>query len=125
MGGGTPPRTPEHLSCQLPLGFPKTADRDQEVAVIGMCPRGQRMVRAVQPAAQFEMASQRRIGLVEMRQLAQREAVKPFGIGALRYVSYPVQVLCKSCKPVPVLLGEAIVAGEPRGVICNSGITPV
>ena len=35
-----------------------------------------------------------------------------FGIGALRYVSYPVQVLCKSCKPVPVLLGEAIVAGE-------------
>ena len=35
-----------------------------------------------------------------------------FGIGALRYVTYPMQVLCKSCKPVPVLVGEVLVAGQ-------------
>ncbi len=33
-----------------------------------------------------------------------------FGIGALAYVAYPVQVLVKSCKPVPVLVGEVVVA---------------
>eukprot|EP00040_Diaphanoeca_grandis_P033177 m.202608 g.202608 ORF g.202608 m.202608 type:complete len:336 (+) comp32833_c4_seq1:39-1046(+) len=35
-----------------------------------------------------------------------------FGIEALSYISYPVQVLIKCCKPIPVLLGEVFLAGE-------------
>jgi len=34
------------------------------------------------------------------------------GIEALSYISYPVQVLIKCCKPIPVLLGEVFLAGE-------------
>eukprot|EP00465_Bigelowiella_longifila_P007274 CAMPEP_0185253282 /NCGR_PEP_ID=MMETSP1359-20130426/2104_1 /TAXON_ID=552665 /ORGANISM="Bigelowiella longifila, Strain CCMP242" /LENGTH=367 /DNA_ID=CAMNT_0027835643 /DNA_START=27 /DNA_END=1130 /DNA_ORIENTATION=- len=35
-----------------------------------------------------------------------------FGLHSLQYVSFPVQVVIKSCKTVPVLIGEVLIAGE-------------
>eukprot|EP00041_Stephanoeca_diplocostata_P014178 m.255173 g.255173 ORF g.255173 m.255173 type:complete len:331 (+) comp19610_c0_seq2:85-1077(+) len=32
------------------------------------------------------------------------------GLGALNYITYPVQVLLKCCKPIPVVFGEMIIA---------------
>eukprot|EP01012_Entosiphon_sulcatum_P057597 TRINITY_DN8139_c0_g1_i1.p1 TRINITY_DN8139_c0_g1~~TRINITY_DN8139_c0_g1_i1.p1 ORF type:complete len:318 (-),score=52.25 TRINITY_DN8139_c0_g1_i1:303-1256(-) len=34
------------------------------------------------------------------------------GLWALSYINFPLQVLVKSCKPIPVLLGEVIVARQ-------------
>lgn len=36
----------------------------------------------------------------------------PFGYASLRYISYPLQLLAKSCKLVPVMLMGAIVGGK-------------
>ena len=33
-----------------------------------------------------------------------------FGLSALRYIPFPIQVVCKSCKAVPVMFGEKILA---------------
>eukprot|EP00471_Norrisiella_sphaerica_P001888 CAMPEP_0184479992 /NCGR_PEP_ID=MMETSP0113_2-20130426/1490_1 /TAXON_ID=91329 /ORGANISM="Norrisiella sphaerica, Strain BC52" /LENGTH=382 /DNA_ID=CAMNT_0026858173 /DNA_START=86 /DNA_END=1234 /DNA_ORIENTATION=+ len=35
-----------------------------------------------------------------------------FGLHSLHYVSFPVQIVIKSCKTVPVLIGEVLIAGE-------------
>eukprot|EP00306_Pavlova_sp_CCMP459_P012319 CAMPEP_0185189824 /NCGR_PEP_ID=MMETSP1140-20130426/6266_1 /TAXON_ID=298111 /ORGANISM="Pavlova sp., Strain CCMP459" /LENGTH=349 /DNA_ID=CAMNT_0027756411 /DNA_START=46 /DNA_END=1095 /DNA_ORIENTATION=+ len=35
-----------------------------------------------------------------------------FGLEALRYIIFPLQVVVKSCKSIPVMLGERIFAGE-------------
>mmetsp|Transcript_3852 Transcript_3852/g.6065 ORF Transcript_3852/g.6065 Transcript_3852/m.6065 type:complete len:366 (-) Transcript_3852:229-1326(-) len=35
-----------------------------------------------------------------------------FGLHSLQYVSFPVQIVIKSCKTVPVLIGEVLIAGE-------------
>mmetsp|Transcript_6819 Transcript_6819/g.10436 ORF Transcript_6819/g.10436 Transcript_6819/m.10436 type:complete len:367 (+) Transcript_6819:184-1284(+) len=34
-----------------------------------------------------------------------------FGLQSLHYVSFPVQIVCKSCKTLPVLIGEYIICG--------------
>jgi len=33
-----------------------------------------------------------------------------FGLMALRHIPFPLQVVCKSCKTIPVMLGESIIA---------------
>ncbi|CAD7970065.1 unnamed protein product [Amoebophrya sp. A25] len=33
-----------------------------------------------------------------------------FGLSALQYIPFPLQVVCKSCKAVPVMLGEKVLA---------------
>mmetsp|Transcript_14342 Transcript_14342/g.28930 ORF Transcript_14342/g.28930 Transcript_14342/m.28930 type:complete len:368 (+) Transcript_14342:32-1135(+) len=35
-----------------------------------------------------------------------------FGFQSLQYVSFPVQIVCKSCKTIPVMIGEVLIAGE-------------
>lgn len=35
-----------------------------------------------------------------------------FGLVALRYIPFPLQVVCKSCKTIPVMVGETIFAGK-------------
>jgi UDP-galactose transporter B1 len=35
-----------------------------------------------------------------------------FGLGALKYIIFPLQVVCKSCKAVPVMFGEMILEGK-------------
>ncbi|CAD7961070.1 unnamed protein product [Amoebophrya sp. A120] len=35
-----------------------------------------------------------------------------FGLTALQYIPFPLQVVCKSCKSVPVMIGEKIFAGK-------------
>lgn len=35
-----------------------------------------------------------------------------FGLEALRYIIFPLQVVCKSCKSIPVMLGERLLAGQ-------------
>eukprot|EP00467_Chlorarachnion_reptans_P015421 CAMPEP_0114511550 /NCGR_PEP_ID=MMETSP0109-20121206/14461_1 /TAXON_ID=29199 /ORGANISM="Chlorarachnion reptans, Strain CCCM449" /LENGTH=394 /DNA_ID=CAMNT_0001691093 /DNA_START=182 /DNA_END=1366 /DNA_ORIENTATION=+ len=35
-----------------------------------------------------------------------------FGLLSLQYVTFPVQIVCKSCKTIPVLIGEVLIAGE-------------
>lgn len=34
-----------------------------------------------------------------------------FGLWALAFIPFPLQVVCKSCKPVPVMLGEWVIVG--------------
>merc|ERR1712166_691791 len=31
-----------------------------------------------------------------------------FGLAALKYIPFPMQVVCKSCKAIPVMLGESV-----------------
>eukprot|EP00397_Hematodinium_sp_SG-2012_P027773 GEMP01029206.1.p1 GENE.GEMP01029206.1~~GEMP01029206.1.p1 ORF type:complete len:330 (+),score=41.51 GEMP01029206.1:195-1184(+) len=35
-----------------------------------------------------------------------------FGLLALRHIPFPMQVVCKSCKSIPVMFGESIFAGK-------------
>lgn len=35
-----------------------------------------------------------------------------FGLMALSYIPFPLQVVCKSCKAIPVMIGETIFAGK-------------
>mmetsp|Transcript_8620 Transcript_8620/g.13259 ORF Transcript_8620/g.13259 Transcript_8620/m.13259 type:complete len:379 (-) Transcript_8620:2586-3722(-) len=48
------------------------------------------------------------------------------GLSALSYISFPMQVVCKSCKAIPVMLGERLLAGKKHnaakmcGVFCMS-----
>lgn len=38
-----------------------------------------------------------------------------FGLWALAFIPFPLQVVCKSCKPVPVMLGEWAIVGLQHG----------
>ena len=35
-----------------------------------------------------------------------------FGHASLYHVSYPIQLVCKSCKPIPVFIGETVISKE-------------
>jgi nucleoside diphosphate kinase len=35
-----------------------------------------------------------------------------FGYGALKYIPFPLQVLVKCCKPIPVMMGSVVLAGK-------------
>lgn len=39
-----------------------------------------------------------------------------FGLWALSYISFPLQVVCKSCKAIPVMFGEKIFAGATHSL---------
>lgn len=39
-----------------------------------------------------------------------------FGLWALAFIPFPLQVVCKSCKAVPVMLGETIFAGKKHSL---------
>lgn len=39
-----------------------------------------------------------------------------FGLWALAYIPFPLQVVCKSCKAVPVMLGETVLAGKKHSL---------
>jgi len=39
-----------------------------------------------------------------------------FGLAALKYIIFPLQVVCKSCKAIPVMLGEMVLDGKKHSL---------
>ena len=45
-----------------------------------------------------------------------------FGLAALLYIPFPMQVICKSCKAIPVMLGERFIAGKRHPLSKQMGV---